>query len=76
MQTQGLPVSIAGVARCYADFLDLLIADERDSALGTPGEGMAVHYTTTVMKSEDDKTALARSVLGFVRQRPLKVAAS
>jgi LPPG:FO 2-phospho-L-lactate transferase len=76
MQTQGLPVSIAGVARCYADFLDLLIADERDSALGTPGEGMAVHYTTTVMKSEDDKTALARSVLGFVRERPLKVAAS
>ncbi len=60
MQTQGLAVSIAGVVRCYADFLDLLVADERDSALGTPVEGIAVRYTSTVMKSEADKTALAR----------------
>ncbi len=76
MQTQGLPVSIAGVARCYADFLDLLIADERDSALGTPVEGIAVRYTSTVMKSGADKTALARSVLGFLRKRPVEAAVS
>jgi LPPG:FO 2-phospho-L-lactate transferase len=68
MKTQGLPVSIAGVARCYADFLDLLIADEQDSAFGTPVEGLAVRYTSTVMKSEADKTALARSALGFLRE--------
>ena len=69
MQTQSLPVSIAGIARCYADFLDLLIADERDSAFGTPVEGIAVRYASTVMKSEADQTALARSVLGFLRER-------
>ena len=31
MAAQGLPVSIAGVAEAYHDFLDLLIADVRDS---------------------------------------------
>ena len=73
MQTQGLPVSIAGVACCYTDFLDLLIADQRDSALGPRVEGVAVRYTGTLMKSEGDKTILARSVLGFLR---LEAAAS
>jgi len=76
MQTQGLPVSIAGVARCYADFLDLLIADVRDSALGTLVEGIAVRYTSTVMKSEADKAALARSVLGFLRELAVEAAVS
>jgi LPPG:FO 2-phospho-L-lactate transferase len=76
MQTQGLPVSIAGVARCYADFLDLLIADRRDSALGTMVEGIAVRYTSTLMRSEADKTALARAVLEFLQDRPLEAAAS
>ena len=76
MKTQGLPVSIGGVARCYGDFLDLLIADERDAAFGTRVEGAAARYTSTLMKSESDKTALARSVLRFVRERPIEVAAS
>jgi LPPG:FO 2-phospho-L-lactate transferase len=76
MRTQGLPVSVAGVVRCYADFLDLLIADERDSALGTPLEGIAMRYTSTLIKSEADKTALARSVLEFLHERPIEAAAS
>lgn len=76
MQTQGLPVSIAGVARCYAEFLDLLIADQRDSALGPRVEGIAVRYTNSLMKLEADKTNLARSVLGFMRERRLKAVAS
>jgi len=76
MQTQGLAVSIAGVARCYADFLDLLVADQRDSAPGPRIEGIAVRYTSTLMKSEADKTSLARSVLKFLRERPLEAAAS
>jgi LPPG:FO 2-phospho-L-lactate transferase len=76
MQTQGLPVSVAGVTRCYADFLDLLIADEHDSALGTPVEGIAMRYTSTLMKSEADKTALAQAVLGLLLQRQAEVAAS
>ena len=76
MKTQGLPVSIAGVARCYADFLHLLIADESDAARGTPIENVAVRYTNTLMKSESDKTDLARSVLRFLREEPIEVAAS
>ena len=76
MQTQGLPVSIAGVARCYADFLDLLIADQCDSALGPRVEDIAVRYTGTLMKSEADKTALAQSVIGFLRERSVEAAAS
>jgi LPPG:FO 2-phospho-L-lactate transferase len=76
MQTQDLPVSIAGVARGYADFLDLLIADERDSAFGRRVEGIAVRYASTLMKSEADKTALALSVLGFLRDRPVEAAVS
>jgi len=76
MRTQGLSVSIAGVARCYADFLDLLVADQRDSALGPGIEGIAVRYTSTLMKSEADKISLARSVLEFLRERPLEAAAS
>jgi LPPG:FO 2-phospho-L-lactate transferase len=76
MRTQGLPVSIIGVARCYADFLDLLIADQRDSALGPKVEGSAVRYTSTLMRSEADKTSLARAVLEFIRERPLQAAVS
>jgi len=76
MQTQGLPVSIIGVARCYADLLDLLIADQRDSALGPKAERIAVRYTSTLMRSEADKTSLARSVLELIRERPLQAAAS
>jgi len=76
MQAQGLPVSVAGVARCYADFLDLLIADRRDAALGLGVEGVVVRYTSTLMKSEADRTTLARSVLGFLRERSLEAAAS
>jgi len=76
MQTQGLPVSISGVARYYADFLDLLIADERDLTHGRRVEGITVRYASTLMKSEADKAALARSVLGFLREHPLEAAAS
>jgi LPPG:FO 2-phospho-L-lactate transferase len=76
MKTQGLPASVVGVARGYADFLNLLIADERDSALGTRVEGVAVRYTNTLMKSEAEKTALARSVLQFLRERRVEAAVS
>ena len=76
LKTKGLPVSIAGVARCYRDFLDLLIANECDWAFGAQVEGVATRYTRTLMESDADKTALARAVLGFVRERPDVAAAS
>ena len=67
MQTQGLPVSIAGVARCYADFLDLLIVDSRDAGLPRP-PGLQVHATNIIMKSIGERTDLARAVLSALTE--------
>ena len=68
MQAQGLPCSIAGVARVYEDFLDVLVCDSRDAR---PAEllrenGLRVYCTQTIMRSADDKAALARAVLSYV----------
>ncbi len=70
MQLQGLPVSPEGVARFYADFLDVLIADERDaSALrGVSVPGVRFHCTPTLMKSLDDKVQLARAAVESTQQ--------
>ena len=65
MQAQGLPCSIAGVACAYEDFLDILVCDSRDAAAAEilREGGLHVHCTQTVMRSPDDKAALAREVL-------------
>ena len=65
MQSQSLPVSVEGVARAYADFLDVLIIDERDAcgASGAESLGIAVSATKTIMRSSGDKKALARAAL-------------
>ncbi|MGH9651728.1 MAG: 2-phospho-L-lactate transferase CofD family protein, partial [Terriglobales bacterium] len=69
MRTQGLAPSIVGVAKAYADFLDVLIADERDVAAAPEVEamGVRVQYADAVMKSEADKRSLARAALESVR---------
>jgi LPPG:FO 2-phospho-L-lactate transferase len=66
MKMMGWASGIAGVAKAYEDFLDVLIADSADQ-----GEAAAVHsktlrvlYTNTIMNSIDDKRELARFVLG------------
>ncbi|HKW67360.1 MAG TPA: 2-phospho-L-lactate transferase [Terriglobales bacterium] len=68
MTAQNLPVSAAGVAQAYEDFLDILFVDERDAdAAAVLGEtGLHVHCANTIMKSADDKAALAATVLEFV----------
>ena len=65
MATQGLPVSIAGVAQAYHDFLDMLIVDERDTqaAQELKKSGFTVHCTRTIMRSNADKVGLARTAL-------------
>ena len=68
MVTQGLPISIAGVAKAYEDFLDLLIVDVRDLA-GVDvllQSGLRVYSANTIMKTADDKAALAATVLELV----------
>ena len=77
MRTQGLPASIAGVAKAYADFLDVLIADERDTADAPEVEAMGIRVlcTATIMKSDADKAALAEAALQAVQSRSLKATA-
>lgn len=68
MAAQGLPCSIAGVAQAYEDFLDVLICDVRDTraADALREKGLRVQCTQTIMRSPEDKTALAREVLACV----------
>ncbi len=67
MQAQGLPCSIAGVAKAYEDFLDILVCDTRDArtADDVRKQGLRVQCTQTIMRSSDDKATLAREVLSF-----------
>ena len=65
MNAQGLPCSIAGVAKAYDDFLDLLICDTRDVRAAEPlrKDGLRIQCTQTIMRSPEDRAALARTVL-------------
>ncbi|HEX8811120.1 MAG TPA: hypothetical protein VF742_03920, partial [Terracidiphilus sp.] len=78
MAAQGLPCSIAGVAQTYEDFLDILICDTRDAraAEALRSNGLRVQCTQTIMRSPEDKAALAREVLSFVLATPLAGAES
>jgi LPPG:FO 2-phospho-L-lactate transferase len=68
MAAQGLSCSIAGVAKAYEDFLDILICDTRDAraADALRRGGLRVQCAQTIMRSAEDKAALAREALTFV----------
>ena len=68
MASQGLPVSITGVAQAYREFLDMLVVDVRDAnaAEGLRAAGLNVHCTKTIMRTAEDKAELARTVVSFV----------
>jgi LPPG:FO 2-phospho-L-lactate transferase len=65
MTAQGLPVSIAGIATAYRDFLDILIADDSDSSAARElnGDGLRVHCTNIMMRNTEDKMRIARAAL-------------
>ena len=67
MTAQGLPCSIAGVAKGYEDFLDLLICDTRDARAAEElrKRNLRVECAQTIMRSAEDRAALARSVLSL-----------
>ena len=67
MAARGLPCSIAGVAKTYEDFLDLLICDTRDAkaAEDLRKSSLRVECTQSIMRTAEDKAALARTVLFF-----------
>lgn len=78
MAAQGLPVSIAGVAQAYEDFLDILIADlsDAEAAKKLNRHGLQVHCTNTIMRSADDKAKLARTLLALLTAEGAAHAAS
>jgi LPPG:FO 2-phospho-L-lactate transferase len=67
MAAQGLPCSIAGVAKAYEEFLDLLVCDTRDARVAESlrSNGLKVQCAQTIMRSSDDKAALAKIVLSL-----------
>ena len=68
MAAQDLPVSIAGVAKAYGDFLDILIADVRDAATAKQLEhpGLRVYCTNILMTTGSDKARLAKTVMEMI----------
>ena len=61
----GFEVSAYGVAKLYSDFLDTFVIDTKDTESKSRIEnlGVNVKVTNTVMKSLEDKVALAKVVL-------------
>lgn len=67
MAAQGLPVSIAGIAQAYGDFLDILIADDSDSGAAqqlTTGR-LQIHCTNILMREPEDRTRIAHAALSL-----------
>ena len=65
MAAQGLPVSAAGVAWAYREWLDVMVLDRQDQAL-TPELarlGVSPVVTNTLMTDRQREMALARAVL-------------
>jgi LPPG:FO 2-phospho-L-lactate transferase len=65
LRSLGVEVSAFGVAGLYSDFLDEFVIDLQDAAEKHRLEklGLTVKVTNTIMKSLDDKVALAKAVL-------------
>lgn len=78
MAAQGFEVSIAGVADCYHDFLDLLVVDSKDAAVADKlrKSGVRVHCTPTIMRRNEERIALAKSVLSACRRSSATQAAT
>lgn len=69
LASQGFAVSIAGVASCYRDFLDVLVVDIKDSegadelAKRNESGSVRLQVTPTLMRNNGDRVALARSAI-------------
>ena len=69
MAAAGLPVSAVGVARAYADWLDMLIVDEQDRSLAADVErtGVRAVVAPAIMSNREAEVDLARHVLDTLR---------
>jgi LPPG:FO 2-phospho-L-lactate transferase len=70
MKEIGIDVSVLGIAGHYRDIVDGLIIDIEDSAHRAAIEamGMQVEITNTIMRTLEDKSALATTVLRFAAE--------
>lgn len=77
MAAQGLPVSIAGVAETYKDFLDILIAHEADADLARSGSnaGVEVRCADILMRTVEDRSRVARAAVAAACPEILKASA-
>jgi LPPG:FO 2-phospho-L-lactate transferase len=68
MRGLGIEVSAYGVALLYQDFLDVFVIDTLDENQKSRIEalGIDVVVTNTVMKTLEDKTKLAETVLSLI----------
>jgi len=67
MRSQGLEVSIAGVAKAYADFLDLLMVHESDAEFAkTVKVGkVRIHGADILMRTTEDRIRIASIALSL-----------
>jgi len=65
MAAQRWSPSIAGVAACYADFLDTLIVDKSDAEMSRrlPMQSMQYVATDILMRTDEDRERIARTAL-------------
>ena len=65
MRGLGIDVSAVGVARCYRDFLDVMVIDTQDAHLASEIEdlGIPTMVTNTIMSDIAAKKALAANML-------------
>jgi len=65
MRGLNMEVSPVGVARCYRDFLDVMVIDELDKHLLSAIEdlGIPAVATNTIMRDVASKKALAQKVI-------------
>jgi LPPG:FO 2-phospho-L-lactate transferase len=68
MSGMHIDVSAVGVARCYRDFLDVMVIDEQDAQLveGVEDLGIPAVVTNTIMSDSKAKAELARATLRAV----------
>jgi LPPG:FO 2-phospho-L-lactate transferase len=65
MRGMHIDVSAVGVARCYRDFLDVMVIDQQDEHLAEDIENLGIPtvVTNTIMRDSETKADLARVVL-------------
>jgi LPPG:FO 2-phospho-L-lactate transferase len=74
LKMRGFEVSAAGIAACYRELIDVLIADTQDEGARESIQKQEVHavFTNTLMKSNDDKIALAKFALSTVAREAVR----